>query len=109
MEFATLVAVGLLLLLLVGWVAKRVHQWVQEWGVDISGGVRLPPGEMGLPVIGNMWAFLRAYKWGQPDSFMGSFIQRSVISHVTFFFILCSYSVIRIVSFKALRCLEVIA
>ncbi|XP_078173208.1 ent-kaurenoic acid oxidase-like [Carex rostrata] len=76
MEFATLVAVGLLLLLLVGWVARRVHQWVQEWGVDISGGVRLPPGEMGFPLIGNMWAFLRAYKWGQPDSFMGSFIQR---------------------------------
>ncbi|KAJ4804068.1 hypothetical protein LUZ62_016634 [Rhynchospora pubera] len=74
--FATLVAAGVVLVTLIGRVTKWVHQWVQEWGLDSSEAVRLPPGDMGWPVIGNMWTFLRAFKSGKPDSFMGSFIQR---------------------------------
>jgi ent-kaurenoic acid hydroxylase len=31
---------------------------------------------MGWPVVGAMWAFLRAFKSGNPDSFIGSFIRR---------------------------------
>ncbi|WJX27606.1 Ent-kaurenoic acid oxidase 1 [Trifolium repens] len=36
----------------------------------------LPPGDMGWPLIGNMWSFLRAFKSHDPDSFMASFVKR---------------------------------
>ncbi|KAI5446707.1 ent-kaurenoic acid oxidase 2 [Lathyrus oleraceus] len=36
----------------------------------------LPPGDMGWPIIGNMWSFLRAFKSSKPDSFMDSIVKR---------------------------------
>ncbi|XP_027368203.1 LOW QUALITY PROTEIN: ent-kaurenoic acid oxidase 2-like [Abrus precatorius] len=36
----------------------------------------LPPGDMGWPLIGNMWSFLNAFKTNDPDSFMDSFVSR---------------------------------
>ncbi|KEH37115.1 putative cytochrome P450 [Medicago truncatula] len=36
----------------------------------------LPPGDMGWPIVGNMWSFLRAFKSNDPDSFMASFVKR---------------------------------
>lgn len=33
----------------------------------------LPPGDLGLPFIGNMWSFLRAFKSSNPDSFISKF------------------------------------
>lgn len=36
----------------------------------------LPPGNMGWPLIGNMWSFLRAFKSNNPDTFMASFVSR---------------------------------
>jgi ent-kaurenoic acid hydroxylase len=36
----------------------------------------LPPGDMGWPLIGNMWSFLKAFKSNDPDSFMASFVKR---------------------------------
>ncbi|KAI4295087.1 hypothetical protein MLD38_040609 [Melastoma candidum] len=36
----------------------------------------LPPGDYGLPVIGNMWSFLFAFKSGNPDSFTSRFVSR---------------------------------
>nr|XP_018674680.1 PREDICTED: ent-kaurenoic acid oxidase 1-like [Musa acuminata subsp. malaccensis] len=57
---------------------RRLHEWVQEVGLGEKRR-HLPPGDMGWPIIGNMWAFLRSFKSGQPDSFIASFVRRSVI------------------------------
>ncbi|CAL9197595.1 ent-kaurenoic acid oxidase 1 [Musa acuminata AAA Group] len=54
---------------------RRLHEWVQEVGLGEKRR-HLPPGDMGWPIIGNMWAFLRAFKSGQPDSFIASFVRR---------------------------------
>jgi hypothetical protein len=92
--FATLAGgLGVLLLTLIVSVTRRVHQWVQEQRVDSSAGVSLPPDEMGVPLIGNMWAFLRVFRSGKLDAFIGSFIRRSMIFHVTHFLSLPPYCV----------------
>jgi ent-kaurenoic acid monooxygenase len=31
---------------------------------------------MGWPLVGGMWAFLRAFKSGKPDAFIASFVRR---------------------------------
>nr|XP_009392783.1 PREDICTED: ent-kaurenoic acid oxidase 1 [Musa acuminata subsp. malaccensis] len=56
--------------------ARRAHEWAWERGLGAGRRGRLPPGDMGWPVIGNMWAFLRAFKSSDPDSFIASFIRR---------------------------------
>ncbi|KAK8575519.1 hypothetical protein V6N13_033244 [Hibiscus sabdariffa] len=57
------------------WVLKSVNPWVYE---SQLGEMRysLPPGDLGWPLIGNMWSFLRAFRSDDPDSFMGSFVSR---------------------------------
>ncbi|KAH1089642.1 hypothetical protein J1N35_016899 [Gossypium stocksii] len=36
----------------------------------------LPPGDMGWPLIGNMWSFVRAYKSQNPESFIDNLKRR---------------------------------
>ncbi|KAF8712676.1 hypothetical protein HU200_028437 [Digitaria exilis] len=55
---------------------RRLHGWYREAALGAERRSRLPPGEMGWPVVGGMWAFLRAFKSGNPDAFIASFIQR---------------------------------
>lgn len=59
----------------VKWVLKRVNWWLY---VSKLGDKRysLPPGDLGWPFIGNMWSFLLAFKFGDPDSFVSSFVTR---------------------------------
>ncbi|XP_077234326.1 ent-kaurenoic acid oxidase 2-like [Tasmannia lanceolata] len=54
---------------------KRVNVWLYESGLGEK-RYSLPPGDLGWPLVGNMWAFLRAFKSGQPDSFISSFVNR---------------------------------
>ncbi|KAL6848426.1 hypothetical protein ACP4OV_021720 [Aristida adscensionis] len=60
--------------------AAAAVRWAHgRWAVAGLGGDRrrrLPPGDMGWPVVGTMWAFLRAFKSGHPDAFIASFAQR---------------------------------
>ncbi|QCD77417.1 ent-kaurenoic acid hydroxylase [Vigna unguiculata] len=64
------VAIGGALLVL-----KKLNWWLYESRLGVK-QYSLPPGDMGLPLIGNMWSFLRAFKSKDPDSFISSFVSR---------------------------------
>ncbi|KAJ4845210.1 Ent-kaurenoic acid oxidase 1 [Turnera subulata] len=69
---------GVVVLAVVGlviWIVKRVNWWVYEAGLGEM-QYSLPPGNLGLPFIGNMWSFLSAFKSHDPDSFLRSFVSR---------------------------------
>ena len=52
---------------------RAAHAWY--WTASLGAGRRgrLPPGDMGWPLVGGMWAFLRAFKSGRLASFIDSF------------------------------------
>ncbi|KAJ7961834.1 Cytochrome P450 family ent-kaurenoic acid oxidase [Quillaja saponaria] len=54
---------------------KNANRWVYEAKLGEK-QYSLPPGDLGWPFIGNMWSFLRAFKSGDPDSFINSFVSR---------------------------------
>mgnify|MGYP004712331787 FL=1 len=55
---------------------RKTNDWIY---VSPLGGLQktLPPGDLGFPLIGNMFSFFRAFKFGNPDSFISSFTTRS--------------------------------
>ncbi|KAL4602168.1 hypothetical protein ACB092_10G034200 [Castanea dentata] len=57
------------------WLLKSANQWyyVSRLGRE---QYSLPPGDMGWPLIGNMWSFLFAFKYGDPDSFISNMAAR---------------------------------
>ncbi|GJN01131.1 hypothetical protein PR202_ga18370 [Eleusine coracana subsp. coracana] len=57
-------------------VVRWLHGWYREAALGGERRSQLPPGEMGWPVVGAMWSFLRAFKSGKPDSFIASYIRR---------------------------------
>ncbi|KAI4332918.1 hypothetical protein L6164_017788 [Bauhinia variegata] len=54
---------------------RTVNRWVYEYPLGKKRH-SLPPGDLGWPFIGNMWAFLRAFKSKNPDTFLASFLSR---------------------------------
>ncbi|XP_031288144.1 ent-kaurenoic acid oxidase 2-like [Pistacia vera] len=57
------------------WLVKRANEWFFTRKLG-NKQYPLPPGDMGWPLIGNMWSFLFAFKYGDPDSFISSFVNR---------------------------------
>lgn len=59
---------------------RRVNEWIylSSWGSMEDKYTLLPPGDLGWPFIGNMLSFFRAFKSGDPDSFISSFTSRFV-------------------------------
>ncbi|KAL5550926.1 hypothetical protein UlMin_001102 [Ulmus minor] len=55
---------------------RRANEWYYEGKLEKKQRNLLPPGDMGWPLIGNMWSFLFAFKFGKPESFLSSFITR---------------------------------
>lgn len=63
----------------VDWAVRRGHGWWWTKGMDAGRKGRLPAGDMGWPLVGGMWAFLRAFKSGDPDAFINSFHHRYLL------------------------------
>lgn len=82
-------------------VARRVNEWIYESGLGEK-RLMLPPGDMGWPLIGNMWSFLRAFKSGEPDSFIAGFVKRWVFFFLCLFLICKSTSPIFLCAFVVL-------
>ena len=61
------------------WVLLRVNKWVYEGRLK-GKSYHLPPGDLGWPLIGNMWTFLRAFKTKNPDSFISNIVERFSLS-----------------------------
>ncbi|XP_004308741.1 PREDICTED: ent-kaurenoic acid oxidase 1-like [Fragaria vesca subsp. vesca] len=57
------------------WLLMNVNRWLYETPLGVKKHC-LPPGDLGLPFIGNMWSFLKAYKSSDPESFIDSFVSR---------------------------------
>ncbi|TVU13019.1 hypothetical protein EJB05_46688 [Eragrostis curvula] len=72
---AAAVVVGAVVLVLDG-VVRWLHGLYREAALGSERRAQLPPGEMGWPIVGGMWSFLRAFKSGKPDTFIGSYIRR---------------------------------
>ena len=59
-------------------IISRVHAWFHERKLPTEVRLGLPPGDMGWPLLGTMYSFLRAFKSGRPDSFLNLFVTRSL-------------------------------
>ncbi|XP_015896795.2 ent-kaurenoic acid oxidase 2 isoform X1 [Ziziphus jujuba] len=57
-------------------ILKRANDWFYTSRLGPNQYTTLPPGDMGWPLVGNMWFFLFAFKFGHPDSFISYFINR---------------------------------
>ncbi|KAL4279607.1 hypothetical protein GQ457_03G021500 [Hibiscus cannabinus] len=74
--------VGLILALLLGTYVvlfgflKKVNEWRYVSSLGHHKKHHLPPGDMGWPIFGNMWSFLKAFKSKDPDTFIYNLVER---------------------------------
>lgn len=66
---------AMIICLLIFKVLRSVNFWLFELPLQQS-QAPLPPGNLGWPLFGNMYSFWRAFKSENPQSFIGSYIER---------------------------------
>ncbi|KAI4372649.1 hypothetical protein MLD38_010852 [Melastoma candidum] len=78
MELGTTAAVVAAAAALVGWLVRYYANWYLHERRPLGEKQRrgLPPGDLGWPIVGNMWSFLWAFRSSDPDSFVSSFVAR---------------------------------
>ncbi|XP_022146981.1 ent-kaurenoic acid oxidase 1-like [Momordica charantia] len=57
------------------WLLKSVNVWLYEAKLGHR-RLALPPGDLGWPFVGNMFAFFRAFKSTNPETFIDSYVSR---------------------------------
>ncbi|KAM0894740.1 hypothetical protein ACQ4PT_024221 [Festuca glaucescens] len=76
-------------------VNRKGQGWACTALLGASRRAKLTPGDMGWPLVGNMWAFLRAFKSGKPDDFIASYHRRRCDALLTtqdiFLYSYCSF------------------
>ncbi|KAE8677567.1 defensin-like protein [Hibiscus syriacus] len=56
---------------------RKINGWYHVMNMFGNKQIKaLPPGDMGWPLIGNMWAFVKAFKSQVPESFLSSLKNR---------------------------------
>jgi len=70
--------------------ADKIVRNLNEWYYDFKLRKRehmhpLPPGDMGWPIIGNMWPFFKHFSSGHPDEFVNDIVLKS-LSFSPYFF-----------------------
>ncbi|KAK8614217.1 hypothetical protein V6N13_122586 [Hibiscus sabdariffa] len=77
LRWSDVIAVALGTYIFVFGFLRKINGWYHVMNMFGNKQVKfLPPGEMGWPLIGNMWPFLRAYKSQVPESFLNSLKNR---------------------------------
>eukprot|EP00250_Pteridium_aquilinum_P026166 c32478_g1_i1 orf=2-430(-) len=61
--------------LMITFFCKKFNSWYYEPSLE-PWQAPLPPGDLGLPIFGNMPRFLFAFKLGDPQSFIRSYIRK---------------------------------
>ncbi|KAI4357134.1 hypothetical protein L6164_001101 [Bauhinia variegata] len=54
---------------------RKANGWYYEFKLGQKENP-LPPGDMGWPLVGNLFAFTKAFKFGDPDSFINNLMSR---------------------------------
>ncbi|XP_004510260.1 beta-amyrin 11-oxidase-like [Cicer arietinum] len=67
--------------ILLGWYifGKKVVRNMNEWYYDNKLRKKeypLPPGDMGWPIVGNLWPFYKYFSSGQPDTFINNIVNK---------------------------------
>jgi len=77
--FAACTMLAIFLYILVSIVVRNLNEWYYDLKFR-NKQFPLPPGDMGWPLIGNLWPFFKYFSSGRRDIFINNIIRRWVTS-----------------------------
>lgn len=54
---------------------RKVNEWYHVSRLGAEKKNSLPPGDMGWPLLGNMWSFLKAFRSKDPETFIDNLVK----------------------------------